>query len=374
MKYYLIAGEASGDLHGSNLMKGLKKVDADSEFRFWGGDLMQEQGGKLVKHYKETAIMGFLEVVLNLRKIKKFFKVCKKDILEFNPDVLILIDYPGFNLRIAEFAKSKGIRVYYYISPKVWAWKESRIKKIKAFVDRMFVIFPFEVDYFKKHNYDVDYAGNPLLDAVKEKIKEKGSFDEFINQNGLENKPIIAILAGSRKQEIDRNLGVMLKIIPEYKNYQFVIAAAPSIEHDYYNKFVEGNNVKVVFNQTYDVLKYAHAALVTSGTATLETALFDVPQVVCYRAGNISYFIAKQFVKIKFISLVNLIMDAEIVKELIQFDMNPKTLKSELNKILFDNNYRQKMLDNYEELCKKLGGTGASERVAQLLYHYLQKD
>lgn len=374
MKYYLIAGEASGDLHGSNLMKGLKKVDADSEFRFWGGDLMQEQGGKLVKHYKETAIMGFLEVVLNLRKIKKFFKICKKDILEFNPDVLILIDYPGFNLRIAEFAKTRDLRVYYYISPKVWAWKESRIKKIKAFVDRMFVIFPFEVDYFKKHNYDVDYAGNPLLDAVQEKIKEKGSFDEFINLNGLENKPIVAILAGSRKQEIDRNLGVMLKIIPEYKSYQFVIAAAPSVEPDYYTRFIEGNDVKVVFNQTYDVLKYAHAALVTSGTATLETALFGVPQVVCYRAGNISYFIAKQFVKIKFISLVNLIMDAEIVKELIQFDMNPKTLKLELNKILFDNNYRQKMLDNYEELRKKLGGTGASERVAQLLYDYLQKD
>ncbi|MFP4025271.1 MAG: lipid-A-disaccharide synthase [Thiohalospira sp.] len=374
MKYYLIAGEASGDLHGSNLMKGLKKVDPDYEFRFWGGDLMQEQGGKLVKHYKETAIMGFLEVILNLPKIKKFFKTCKKDILDFHPDVLILIDYPGFNLRIAEFAKKQGLKVYYYISPKVWAWKESRIKKIKAFVDRMFVIFPFEVDYFKNHNYDVDYTGNPLLDAVQEKIDEMGSFDEFINQNGLENKPVIAILAGSRKQEIDRNLGVMLKIISEYKNYQFVIAAAPSIEPDYYNTFVKGNNVKVVFNQTYDVLKYAHAALVTSGTATLETALFGVPQVVCYRAGNISYFIAKQFVKIKFISLVNLIMDTEIVKELIQFEMNPQTLKFELNKILFDNDYRQKMLDNYELLRKKLGGTGASERVAQLLYDYLKND
>ncbi|MFO7842358.1 MAG: lipid-A-disaccharide synthase [Bacteroidales bacterium] len=374
MKYYLVAGEASGDLHGSNLMKGLKKVDSEAEFRFWGGDLMQHQGGSLVKHYKETAIMGFLEVVLNLRKINNFLKICKKDILQYNPDVLILIDYPGFNLRIAEFAQSKGIKVYYYISPKIWAWKESRIKKIKAFVDRMFVIFPFEVEYFKKHNYPVDYAGNPLLDAVQEKINEEGSFDEFINQNKLENKPIIAILAGSRKQEIDKNLGVMLEIINHYKNYQFVIAAAPSIEPSYYQKFVQNNKVNVVFNQTYDVLKYADAALVTSGTATLETALFSVPQVVCYRAGNVSFFIAKQFVKTKYISLVNLVMNAEVVKELIQFDMNADKLETELNKLLYDNVYRQEMLDNYEKLRKKLGGTGASERVAKLLYHYLQKD
>jgi len=374
MKYYLIAGEASGDLHGSNLMKGLKKVDSDAEFRFWGGDLMQQQGGKLVKHYKETAIMGFLEVIINLRKINNFLTICKKDILKYNPDVLILIDYPGFNLRIAEFAKSKGIKVYYYISPKIWAWKESRIKKIKAFVDRMFVIFPFEVDYFKKHSYPVDYAGNPLLDAVQEKINDEGSLDEFINNNGLEKKPIIGLLAGSRKQEIDRNLGVMLEIVHHYKNYQFVIAAAPSIEPNYYQQFVQKNNVKVVFNQTYDVLKHAEAALVTSGTATLETALFNVPQVVCYRAGNISYFIAKQFVKTKYISLVNIIMDAEVVKELIQFDMNAEKLETELNKILYDKAFRQQMLNNYEGLRKKLGGTGASERVAQLLYNYLQED
>jgi len=374
MKYYLIAGEASGDLHGSNLMKGLKNIDPEAEFCFWGGDLMQQQGGHLVKHYKKTAIMGFLEVVLNLRKINNFLKICKKDILEYSPDVLILIDYPGFNLRIAEFAQAKGIKVYYYISPKIWAWKESRIKKIKAFVDRMFVIFPFEVEYFKKHNYPVDYAGNPLLDAVQEKINEPGSLDEFITNNGLENKPIIAILAGSRKQEIDRNLGVMLEIIHNYKNYQFVIAAAPSIEPDYYQKFVRNNKVKVVFNQTYDVLKYADAALVTSGTATLETALFNVPQVVCYRAGNVSYFIAKQFVKTQYISLVNLVMNAEVVKELIQFEMNAEKLTTELNKLFYDNDYRQEMLNNYEKLREKLGGTGASERVAKLLYTYLQKD
>lgn len=374
MKYYLIAGEASGDLHGSNLMKGLKNIDPEAEFRFWGGGLMQQQGGYLVKHYKETAIMGFLEVVLNLRKINNFLKICKKDILKYAPDVLILIDYPGFNLRIAEFAQAKGIKVYYYISPKIWAWKESRIKKIKAFVDRMFVIFPFEVEYFKKHNFPVDYAGNPLLDAVQEKINEPGSFDEFITNNGLENKPIVAILAGSRKQEIDRNLGVMLEIIQNYKNYQFIIAAAPSIEPDYYQKFVRNNKVKVVFNQTYDVLKHADAALVTSGTATLETALFNVPQVVCYRAGNVSYFIAKQFVKTQYISLVNLVMNAEVVKELIQFEMNAEKLTTELNKLLYDNDYRQEMLNNYEKLREKLGGTGASERVANLLYTYLQKD
>ncbi len=373
MKYYIIAGEASGDLHGSNLMKGLKMVDAEVNFRFWGGDLMQAQGGELVKHYKETAIMGFVEVLMNLGKLKRFFKECKQDIQSYNPDVVILIDYPGFNLRMAEFAKSIGLKTYYYISPKIWAWKESRINKIKAFVDKMFVIFPFEVDYFKKHNYPVDYAGNPLLDAVQEKIDEESSLDDFINRNNLENKPVIGILAGSRKQEIDRNLSTMLDIIPNYKDHQFVIAAAPSIEPDYYDKFVKGYDVKVVFNQTYDVLKYSTAALVTSGTATLETALFNVPQVVCYRAGNLTYYIAKQLIKIEYASLVNLIMDSEVVKELLQFDMNPKMVKEELDKILFDDDYCNKMLENYKQLREVLGGTGASERVAKLIYNYLQE-
>lgn len=372
MKYYIIAGEASGDLHGSNLMKGLKMVDSNADFRFWGGDLMKAQGGEIVKHYKETAIMGFFEVVMNLGKIKSFFSLAKKDIQEYKPDVLIFVDYPGFNLRMAEFAKSIGLKTYYYISPKIWAWKESRIKKIKAFVDKMFVIFPFEVDYFKKHNYPVDYAGNPLLDAVQEKIDEEQSFDDFVAKNKLANKPVVGILAGSRKQEVDRNLGVMLKIIPEYKDYQFVIAAAPSIEPEYYNKFIEGHDVKVVFNQTYDVLKHSQAALVTSGTATLETALFNIPQVVCYRAGNISYFIAKQFVKLSYISLVNLIMDSEVVKELIQFDMNPKMVKIELDKVLFEGDSRTQMLDSYKELREVLGRTGASERVASLIYNYLK--
>lgn len=372
MKYYIIAGEASGDLHGSNLMKGLKIVDPNANFRFWGGDLMLAQGGTIVKHYKETAIMGFVEVLMNLGKIKRFFAECKTDIQSYQPDVLILIDYPGFNLRMAEFAKSINLKTFYYISPKIWAWKESRIKKIKAFVDKMFVIFPFEVDYFKKHDYPVDYAGNPLLDAVQEKIDEKSSFDEFISKNQLKNQPVIGILAGSRKQEIDRNLNIMLEVLPFYKDYQFVIAAAPSIEPDYYAKFIEGFDVKVVFNQTYDVLKNSTAALVTSGTATLETALFNIPQVVCYRAGTLSYYIAKQFVKLKYISLVNLIMDSEVVRELIQFDMKPKMVKKELDKILFDEKYRSEMLDNYSELREVLGGTGASERVAKLVFGYLQ--
>ena len=372
MRYYLIAGEASGDLHGSNLLKGLKQVDQNAEFRFWGGDLMKAQGGTLVKHYKETAIMGFFEVLMNLRTINRFLKECKQDIQNYNPDVVVLIDYPGFNLRIAKFTKSLKLKTYYYISPKIWAWKESRIKKIKAFIDKMFVIFPFEVDYFKnKHNFPVDYAGNPLLDAVQEKIDEPGDLNDFIAKNNLEDKPIIGILAGSRKQEIDRNLSVMLEIIPEYPDYQFVIAAAPSIEPEYYNQYTKGYDVKVVFNQTYDTLKHSTAALVTSGTATLETALFNVPQVVCYRAGNLSYFIAKQFVKLDYISLVNLIMDSEVVKELIQFDMNPKMVKNELDKILFEGKPRLKMLNNYQKLRETLGGTGASKRVARLMFSYL---
>ena len=374
MKYYLIAGEASGDLHGSNLLKGLKQVDQNAEFRFWGGDMMKAQGGELVKHYKETAIMGFFEVLMNLRKISRFLNECKQDIQNYHPDVVILIDYPGFNLRIAEFTKSIGLKTYYYISPKIWAWKESRIKKIKAFIDKMFVIFPFEVDYFQnKHQFPVDYAGNPLLDAVQEKMDEKGDFNDFITKNKLEDKPIVGILAGSRKQEIDRNLGIMLELIPDYKDYQFVIAAAPSIEPEYYDQYTKGHDVKVVFNQTYDTLKHSTAALVTSGTATLETALFNVPQVVCYRAGNISYFIAKQFVKLNYISLVNLIMDSEVVKELIQFDMNPKMVKQELDKILYEGEARTQMLDNYQKLREVLGGTGASERVAGLMYKYLKE-
>ncbi|MDA3779233.1 MAG: lipid-A-disaccharide synthase [Bacteroidales bacterium] len=371
MKYYLIAGEASGDLHGSNLMKGLKQVDNNVDFRFWGGDKMLEQGGELVQHYKESAFMGFLEVMQNLRKISSNIKKCKSDIINYSPDVLILIDYPGFNLRIAEYAKNNGIKVYYYISPKIWAWKEARIKKIKSFVDKMFVIFPFEVDFYDKHNYSVDFVGNPLLDAIDEKKNEPYNIENFRNKNKLNDKPIIAVLAGSRKQEIDKNLSIMLDIIPRYNEYQFVVATAPSIENKYYSKFTKEHDVKLVFNQTYDVLKYSEAALITSGTATLETALFNIPQVVCYKAGKISYTIAKHFVKIKFISLVNLVMNKEVVKELIQDEMNISNISMELNNILYDDNYRNNMLNNYSLLQDKLGGVGASKRVASLIYNYL---
>jgi len=366
MKYYIIAGEASGDLHGSNLMKGLNQVDSDANFRFWGGDLMQRQGGELVKHYKETAIMGFVEVLLNLGKIKGFLKECKTDIKSYQPDVLILIDYPGFNLRMAKYAKSIGLKVYYYISPKIWAWKESRIKQIKSFVDKMFVIFPFEVDYFKKHHYPVDYAGNPLLDAVQEKINEEGSFQGFIAKNNISEKPIIAILAGSRKQEIDRNLGVMLEIMPQYKDYQFVIAGAPSLADDFYTPFLKSDKVEYVSNKTYTLLKHSHAALVTSGTATLETALFGIPQVVCYKGNWISYQIAKRIITLDYISLVNLIMKREVVKELIQNDLSTKNLKKELSKIV-DGPERGRILSDYKLLKEKLGGKGASQLAAQLI-------
>lgn len=374
MKYYIIAGEASGDLHGSNLMKGLYNVDEEADIRFWGGDKMAAVGGKMVKHYKDADFMGFVEVLMNLGKVSSNLKACKEDILFAQPDVLILIDYPGFNLRIAEFAKKHHIKVFYYISPKIWAWKESRIKKIKAFVDKMFVIFPFEIDFYKKHGMEVDFAGNPLLDAICQKMKEDQDRNDFVHKNSLNDKPIIALLAGSRRQEIEKNLPLMLEMIPEFPDYQFVLAAAPSIDKDYYSKFLTGTTAKIVFDQTYDCLKHARAALVTSGTAALETALFNVPQVVCYKANPISYHIIRQFIKVKYISLVNLIMDAPVVKEFIQKDMNKATLKAELDSLLHDKAYRQKMLDNYNELKEILGGTGASIRVAKKMHEYLKVD
>lgn len=374
MKYYLIAGEASGDLHGSNLMKGLNAVDPQPDYRFWGGDLMHQQGGELARHYKEHNIMGFWEVIVNLPKIKKNLSECKQDILRFKPDVLILIDYPGFNLRIAEFAKKHNIRVFYYISPKIWAWKESRIKKIKAYVDKMFVIFPFEKEFYARHHFEAEFYGNPLIDAVQEKKENKDSFDWFVREHNLQKKPIIAILPGSRKQEIDRNLAVMMELIPYFRQYQFVIAGAPSIDPDYYKNYItDAHQISFVYNQTYDLLNHSYAAIVTSGTATLETALFDVPQVVCYRANRISYRIAKFFVSLDYISLVNLNMQEEVVKELIQDDMTPKNLKEELDHLLNNDVYRQRMLTKYKELKKLLGeNKGVSKRVAEAVYHHLK--
>ncbi len=375
MKYYLIAGEASGDLHGSNLMKGLKKVDPNTDFRFWGGDKMAEQGGALVKHYKDHNIMGFWEVLVNIRKISKNFRDCRKDLIEYNPDVLILIDYPGFNLRMAKFAKQQGIKVFYYISPKIWAWKESRIKMIKAYVDRMFIIFPFEKDFYNKHNYKAEFHGNPLIDAIDEKYEEGDSFEDFIKNNELEQKPIVAVLPGSRKQEIERNLSVMLAVITDFPDYQFIIAGLPSIDADFYKKYTQSQtNLHIVFDKTYDLLRNSSAAIITSGTATLEAALFNVPLVVCYKANNISYHVAKHFIKVRYISLVNLNMNEEVVKELIQNDMNKESIKSELNRLLNDTNYRNRMIEKFRELRQNLGDKGASVRVAEAMYKLLKSN
>nr|WP_320120471.1 lipid-A-disaccharide synthase [uncultured Marinifilum sp.] len=375
MKYYIVAGEASGDLHASNLMKELKSQDLEAQFRFWGGDLMQAQGGEMVKHYRETAFMGFVTVLKNLGKIKANFSLCEKDLLEYKPDVLILVDYPGFNLRMAKFAKKNGIRVHYYISPKIWAWKEGRVKKIKAYVDRMFTIFPFETEFYKKHNYEVSFGGNPLLDAIENRPNKNESFENFTQKNDLSQQPIIALLAGSRKQEIERVLPVMLDVVNDFPDYQFVVAAAPSITKEFYAQVATGTNVKFVYAQTYDLLQQSKAALVTSGTATLETALLHIPQVVCYLTGGgrLLFAIGKRLLKVKYISLVNLVMDKLIVKELIQHTCNKEMISQELNQILFDKNYRSQMLYNYQMLNEKLGGAGASARFAKMIYEDLQK-
>jgi lipid-A-disaccharide synthase len=372
MKYYIIAGEASGDLHASNLMKELKKLDGSAHFRCWGGDRMQQEGGVLVKHYRDLAFMGFTEVILNLRTILQNISFCKEDILKNHPDILILVDYPGFNLRIAEFAKKNGIKVFYYISPQVWAWKQSRVEKIKKFVDRMFVILPFEKEFYKKFNYDVDFVGHPLLDAIEQQSSNREEKKKWLNKNNLGDKPIIALLPGSRKQEIATMLPLMLSVISDFSGYLFVIAAAPSVPKDFYKTMINGKNVSLLVDQTYSLLMNAEAALVTSGTATLETALFDVPEVVCYKGGNISYMIARSLVKVKFISLVNLIMDREVVKELIQRDLNAANLAIELKKILDPSN-RKKIKEDYIELKQKLGGKGASAKTAGLMIYNLSK-
>ena len=371
MKYYIIAGEASGDLHGSNLMKAILAKDPTAEIRFWGGDLMQNVGGTLVKHYRDLAFMGFAEVIMNLRTILGNISVCKKDILQFQPDTLIYIDYPGFNMRIAKWAKKLGILNQYYISPQIWAWKENRIKDIKRDVDKMYVILPFEKDFYeKKHNFSVEFVGHPLIDAISN--RDKTSFEKFTSENKLSQKPIIALLPGSRKQEIEKMLSIMLSVVDKFSDYQFVIAGAPSQEYDFYKQFLTTENVNFVSNKTYDLLSVSHAALVTSGTATLETALFKVPQIVCYKANRISYEIAKRIITLKFISLVNLIMDKEVVKELIQKELNTKNLETELNKII-SGNQRQEMLSQYEILEQKLGGKGASEKTADLILNAIKK-
>ena len=358
MKYYIIAGEASGDLHGSNLIKALKQNDSDAKIRCWGGDLMQEAGGTLVKHYKEMAFMGFLEVILNLGSIFKNIKFCKNDISTYHPDVIIFIDFSGFNLRIAEWAKAKNYKTNYYISPQIWASRENRIDKIKKYIDAMYVILPFEKSFYeKKHGYPVHFVGHPLIDA----IENRGDFDEKVFR--AENN---ALLPGSRKQEVKKMLQTMLSVTGNFPEYYFVIGGAPSLDYGFYTPFLMDSNVGFVANKTYGLLSIAHAALVTSGTATLETALFKVPQVVCYKASWLSYQIAKRIITLEYISLVNLVMEKEVVKELIQNDLNGKNLRNELAKIL-KGTHRENQLQAYELLEEKLGGNGASAKAAALI-------
>ena len=364
MKYYIIAGEASGDLHGANLIKALVKEDPKADIRCWGGDLMEAAGGHLVKHYRDLAFMGFWEVLLHLRTILGNISFCKKDILKFQPDVIVYIDYPGFNMRIAKWAKTQGFKNHYYISPQIWAWKESRIKAIKRDLDALYVILPFEENYFKaKHNFPVEFVGNPLVEVIKQERESKTFTPLAIPQE----KPIIALLPGSRKQEIDKMMPIFLAVIAHFPKYHFVIAGAPGIAPEWYSKFTIHPSVSLLHNQTYSLLKNAFAAIVTSGTATLETALFKVPQMVCYKSSALSYAIAKRIVKLDFISLVNLIMGEEVVKELIQNDCTVAEISTELKRIC-EKETRTALLERYEALEEKLGKTDASQKVAQRLF------
>ena len=369
MKYYLIAGEASGDLQAAYLVKELALADSNADFRCFGGELMEQQGATLVKHYKELAFMGVEAVIMNIRTIFENITFCKEDIKKYNPDVLILVDYPGFNMKIAKWAKENNIKVYYYISPKIWAWNQKRGHKIKEIVDKMFVILPFEEEFYKKFNYLVDFVGHPLLDSIAD--RKTVEFETFCKTHHLNNKPIIALLPGSRKQEISSMLSLMLTVVDKFPEYQFIIAGAPSQSLSFYQQFIK-TDITLIENKTYDLLQHATAALVVSGTATLETALFKVPQVVCYKAGWLFYNLAKLVIKVKYISLVNLIMDKEIVKELIQSKLNTYNLTKELSKVITSET-RQTMLHNYEELHQKLGGIGTSKRAAKLIVGYLKQ-
>ncbi len=373
-KIYIIAGEASGDLHGSNLMEELFHQSPDVHIRFWGGDRMEKVGGQSAKHIRELAFMGFWEVITNLRTIAANFRFCKQDILRFQPDVLVLIDYPGFNLRMAEWAKKNGIKVCFYVSPQVWAWKENRVKKIKASVDEMYVVLPFEEEYYKKHNFKVHYLGHPLLDEVEKFKKMALTKEAFFEKNDLIDKPIIALLPGSRKQEISVKLPLMLEAALPFDSYQMVIAGAPAIEEDYYTQFIPKNSaVNIVYGQTYNLLNQSTAGLITSGTATLETALLEVPQVVCYKGNPISYWIAKRLIKIRFISLVNLIMDEEVVCELIQGECNVKRMREELKEILPNGNKKNTITLKYKKLIEVLGSGGASRKVAASILKGLEE-
>ena len=373
MRYYIIAGEASGDLHASNLVAEIKKKDKKAEFRGCGGDLMKAQGVDLLKHYRTMAYMGFVEVAVNLRKILRNISQCKKDIVDYHPDVVVLVDYPGFNFRIADFAHKQGFKVVYYISPQVWAWKRRRVRKIKKSADKMLVILPFEEEFYKRYGVDVTYVGNPLLDELAK--VGTGNRSIFLRRNSLgEKREIIAMLPGSRKQEVKRMLPVMLKMVPHFPNYQFVVAGVSSLDKSLYKKIIGNSDVFLIENQTYELLQNSSAALVTSGTATLETALFSVPEVVCYKATDFSYRLAKWMIKVKFISLVNLIMDREVVKELIQGDLNEDNLVKELDQLLHNGKRQRHLLEDYEELKDRLGNVGASGKAAEVIIESMKRE
>lgn len=371
MKYFIIAGEASGDLHGSDLVKQLVSIDPEAEIACWGGDKMEREGATLLMHYRDLAIMGFTEVIMKAGKILRFMKQVKRDILKFKPDVVIMIDYPGFNLRIAKYLKKRNIGVYYYISPKVWAWKQSRIKTIRKVVDRMYVIFPFETDFYARHNFRVIYYGNPLVDSVASGMSQALDPQAFRRETGLDQRPVIALLAGSRVQEVRKMLPEMVKVHDSYMDYQFVVAGVKSVPSSLYDNVTGGTDIKVVYDQTYSLLRCAEVALVTSGTATLETALAGVPQVVCYRTSPLTYFLARSFLKIRFISLVNLIADREIVRELIQDDLNERNLATEINSLIPGGWKREVMMSGYRELAAMLDGKGSGRRVATDIYNSL---
>ncbi|MDX9906757.1 MAG: lipid-A-disaccharide synthase [Bacteroidales bacterium] len=371
MKYYIIAGEASGDLHASRLIREIRNNDPAAVFRVWGGDLMEQAGGRLVKHYRDLAFMGFLEVATHLKTILRNLNFCKKDILEFKPDLLILVDYPGFNLRMAKFASRQGFRVVYYISPQVWAWKKSRVYSIRKYVDKMLVILPFEKAFYSKYQIDVDFVGHPLMDILHE-IKDTGSGEDFLKRNTLPDMPVIALLPGSRKQEIKRILPVMIRTVEAFPEYQCVIAGAPSLDREYYRAVTGEKDVRILFGQTHDLLRHSQAALVASGTATLEAALIGTPQVVCYRGSAISYAIARRLVDVKYISLVNLIMDRPVVTELIQDDLTAEKLKRALEKIL-QGPERDAMTSDYRSLREQLGGPGAAARAAEIIHQLLKR-
>ena len=373
MKYYVIAGEASGDLHAGNLIRNLKLSDESASFRGFGGDKMAEAGAQITVHYKQMAFMGAFEVLANIRKIGHNFAICKKDILDFQPDAVILVDYAGFNLRMAKFVKQQNIKTIFYISPKVWAWNKSRIKKIKAYIDQLYLILPFEKEFYKKYGYtQTEYIGNPLTDAIDIFKREKRlTREEFTKTEKLDTRPIVALLAGSRKQEIIRLLPEMLKNVEHFPEYQFVIAGAPSISKELYTSIIGQSKASIVYDKTYQLLEHAHAAVVASGTATLETALFRVPQVVIYKFNTLSFIIFKPFIWVKYFSLVNIIMDMPVVKEYLQFGLARK-IKAELDNILHKKVYYDKMLDNYDELISQIGSPGSSKRAAEHIVNYIK--